>query len=85
MAFALPLASASAAVDESTHRTQPVHDASTPFSPLPSTPASEAGTSWDVLPIATGAAGGILVVTIAYAAATGMHHRHARAHHPHAA
>jgi hypothetical protein len=85
MAFALPLTSATAAVDDTSHRTQPVHDASTPFAPLPATPESEASTSWEVLPIATGAAGGILVVTIAYAAATGVRHRHERAHHAHAA
>ena len=65
------------------HRTQPVHDA-TILLPAP-TEGTSTTTSWDVLPIATGAAGGILVVTIAFAAVTGVRHRrdeHAHMAHP---
>lgn len=56
------------------HRTQPVHDATVLLPPAPSEPTS-ATTSWDVLPVATGAAGGILLVVITFAGVTVVRRR----------
>lgn len=82
-AAALALAAPSAAAFASTgtddagtgaHRTQPVHNATVLLPPAPSEPAS-ATTSWDVLPVATGAAGGIVLVIITFAGVTVVRHR----------
>lgn len=88
-AAALALAAPSAAVHASTgtdaagtgaHRTQPVHDATILLPPAPSEPASTS-TSWEVLPIATGAAGGIVLVVITFAGVTVVRRRrHEDAH-----
>lgn len=57
------------------HRTKPVHDATVLLPPAPSEPASTS-TSWEVLPIATGAAGGIVLVVITFAGVTVVRRRH---------
>jgi hypothetical protein len=54
------------------HRSQPVHDTTTL---LPPAPAESASTSWDVLPVATGAAGGVLLVVITFAGITVVRRR----------
>ena len=79
LALAAPSAAfASTGTDDAgtgAHRTQPVHDATVLLPPAPSEPAS-ATTSWDVLPIATGAAGGIVLVIITFAGVTVVRRRH---------
>jgi hypothetical protein len=56
------------------HRSEPVHDATLLLPPVPFEPASTT-TSWDVLPVATGAAGGILLVVITFAGVTVVRRR----------
>lgn len=78
LALAAPAAaSASTGTDGAgtgSHRTAPVHDATVLLPPAPSEPAS-ATTSWDVLPVATGAAGGIVLVVITFAGLTVVRRR----------
>ena len=89
LALVAPSAAAYAATDTAgtdtgSHRTQPVHDATLVLPLAPLEPAST-GTSWDVLPVATGAAGGIILVVISFAGVTVVRHRryeHSHLAHP---
>jgi H+/gluconate symporter-like permease len=82
LALSAPIAAAYASTDidgtpstsAGSHRTQPVHDDTLLLPLAPLEPASTT-TSWDVLPVATGAAGGILLVVITFAGVTVVRHR----------
>lgn len=73
---------ADAGSGNTTHRTFSVHPGSE--GPTPAVPDTTTGTTvtWDLLPIATGAAGGILLVSLGFALVVVIrrHHEHGMAH-----
>jgi len=80
-AYASTGADGATSTSAGTHRSQPVHDATT----LSPAPAESASTTWDVLPVATGVAGGVLLVVITFAGVTVVRRRryeHADIAHP---